>query len=322
MRLKVISRVWIGLATITAVAIAIFALHQHLFARSAEPPFPPPPSPATAFEAREYVSGRGERWLELAAPPYDRVSLGPGTRAVYYRTNAVIEGGYVTSNGLLYVTTLKADPVGGPEYWSLGLLNAGQIQPILLPTRSGYSSIDFSEASTAVSPVISASDYDGRNSLFALYPQGVSLLPYRVLKGTLQNAMLSTGERCYQPPTYQPNNTPYDLFAVDAFGRQRPILAKAELLSATRGAFRELTFVSLSCHNFNGQDYIGVNSDGEGVVYRLTGGRLTLVTRGTIVAAAQSRMLIRYQVVGPQKEATGYFDYLEAFARPNPVHRM
>ncbi len=159
MRLNWTWRIVIGAAVLTVVVVVVLVANQHRVARSLASPNSPPPSPLNEINA--FATYRGE---PLNAPPYSRVYLGPGTRTVYFRKNVSIEGGYVTSDGLLYVNILN-NYAGSTEYWSLALLSAGRIQPIPMPGHSGYSSIDFSEASTAESPVVSASAYDGHEYL-------------------------------------------------------------------------------------------------------------------------------------------------------------
>jgi hypothetical protein len=310
---------WI-IALLVVAIVAAIAIQRFLPARSAESKFPPLPPPVSGLDERQRSSMTGEQRLEANSPPFDRVNLGPGTRTAFYRSDTLVEGGYVTAGGLLYVTTMRTS-ASAPmaDYWSLALLNAGRFTRIDLPAvsggQSGYSSIDFTASSTPQSPVIAASTYDGKEERFLVGSRGATLLAPLVERGSLQNALLSNGDRCVQPPGNRSNPTPYILWSIDADGRMRPLLTTREFMSATLGSYPEPTFVSLSCHSFDGQDFVGVDSGGfDGVVYRLVDGRLTLITRGKIIASGFRRMLIRYDVTGPEGVPTGLHDYLEAFS--------
>ncbi len=312
-------RAGVGVVVALVAVLVIILVHRHPAVRSAELSNPPLPPPANRLDAMERASQRGERLLEAEAPPFNQVSFGPGTRVVYYRLKVAILGGYVTSDGRLYVVINQGSHDSVNERWLLGLLWAGHITLIPLPPprfapELGYAGLDFTEASTPIVPVVSGIDHGSDQYLFVVRPSGVTQVPYRPLVGTLQGTLLSTGEKCYEPDDNNP--TPWALFAVDARDHMRPLVSKAEVLRATRGVFGGAVFPSLLCSSFDGRDFITLNSGGDGTVLELTRGRLQLITRGEIIAAGPSRLLICYPVDGPDFTPLYEWDYLEAFAQP------
>lgn len=316
---------WIAVIGILAIAISMLIAHtlQRGSASAGNLPGLTTPAQPIAQQAAVIAAHGAFMAAFTEAPPLQNARFGAGTRSVVYRESWSASEGFVTADGALYVAVTPENESSDVDDWRIGELEGGNLRLIALPpAKTGYRqlgsdgtyhqvnyrSIVFSSLSTGASPVIEATDYDGRSHLFHIDPNGVVELPYRDVPDYTGEFTLSSGERCVQPSASASDAV---VIAVDANGKQRALMTREALGIATRGLLTSSTYITFTCHHFAGQDLLNAENGDWGLVFRVAGDKATLVTRGRIIASGDRRLLIRQSEDGPQG-ASGANDYLEA----------